>query len=112
MRFFVPNLKDDTKADQVWEELRKGVSRDDAKEWQATHRRVFRIWCRHNARSWVAEVGKGHPEDAQEQVYAIFDTFGPCYLVCTPKRGVFAGGPYYVGKDDTDDVEDFESDSR
>ena len=110
MRFFVPNLKDESNAEKVWENLRKAVSREDAKDWQATGRRIFKIGYRHDGQSWVAEVGKPHPEDGQEVVYAIFETFGPCYLVCTTRRGV-SGGPYCVGKHDTDTVEEFDHDN-
>ncbi len=111
MRFFVPKLKDDRKAEEVWEELRKKNSNDTDKDWQATGRKIFKIWYRHNAQSFIAEVGKTHPEDHQEEIYAIFEAFGPCYLVCTTKRGVFGGGRYYIGKNDTVSVEYFDNEN-
>jgi hypothetical protein len=111
MRFFIPNLKDDSKANEVWEQVRRWVSNNEDKNWQATDRRIFRIQYRHDGQSWIAEVGRPHPEDGREQVYAIFDTFGRCYYVCTENRGVLRGGPYLIGKGDADSVEDFASES-
>jgi hypothetical protein len=106
MKFFVPNVKYESKTEEAWQRLRQLASREGDDNWSPNERRIFKICYRHNAQSWVAEVGKPHPENRQAEVYASFDTPGPCYIVCTYCQGVFRGP--FVGKGDTTSVEDFE----
>ncbi len=107
MKFFVPYAKPGSD-EEAWQAIRKNMADRLGK---TTDRRIFRLWYTHNGRAIVAEVGKDHAEE-RETVFAIFDTVGPCYLVCTTNRGAMQGGPLLVGRPETESVEEFNNEGE
>jgi hypothetical protein len=99
MRFHIPSVKDDTKAEEVYEAIRKFAV--ETTGWDVTDRRIFSIHYRHEGKEYHAEVGKPETRGG-EVVEAILES--NAYLVCTANRGVLRGMPILVGKNEIHNI--------
>jgi len=98
-RFFIPFADDVEEAERIYAAVRENMTRQG---FHLLDRRIERVTYlqdgeRHDSVVGQVEQGTG------EEVTAIFglSTSSPRFLVCTARRGVFAGGPIVVGGDDT-----------
>ena len=104
MKFFVPATVDDVEAQVVWDATRRFA--EDSLGWVVSERRIFSIGFQHEGKSYHAEVGKPDPH-VGETVIAILESNS--YLVCTQNRGVVKGMPILVGRDDQNEVTEFQA---
>ena len=93
MKFFIPDAKDESDAEQVYERTKKIAG--ETLGWPVSERRIQSITFRDKQQTVQAEVGKTDPITG-EIVMAILDS--TAFLVCTPNRGVLRGIPVLVGK--------------
>ena len=103
MRFFVPAVKDETQAEEVWVSIKKFA--EESLRWKISERRIFSIAYQHQDKDYHVEVGKPDPRN-NELVIAILKS--NTYLVCTPNRGVVRGIPILVGQDKVERTTDFQ----
>ncbi len=104
MRFFVPEAKDDTQAQAVWEATKKFA--EENLRCQVSERRIFSIAYHHHDADYYVEIGKPDPRTG-ELVLVILES-NP-YLICTPNRGVLRGVPILVGQDKVERILDFQN---
>lgn len=103
MRFFVPDVNDGKKAEEIYVAIIKFA--EDSLGWKISNRRIFNITYEYKGKEYHAEVGK-ISRRVSETITAILDS--EAYLICTPNRGVERGAPILVGKSETITVVDFE----
>ena len=103
MRFFVPAVKDETQAEEVWVSIKKFA--EEMLGWEISERRIFSIAYQHQDKDYHVEVGKPDSRN-NELVIAILES--KTYLVCTPNRGVVRGIPILVGQDKVERTTDFQ----
>ena len=103
MKFFIPGTKDNQKAQEVFEGIKKFAQ--ETTGWQITNRKIFKIQYYHNNREYIVEVGK-LDKITKEIVMVILES--NAFLLCTPNRGVLRGSPIYIGTNEVDSIEDFE----
>ena len=104
MRFFVPEAKDDTQAQAVWEATKRFA--EENLKCQISERRIFSITYHRHGEDYYVEVGKPDPRTG-EPVLVILES-NP-YLICTPNRGVLRGIPILVGHDTIERILDFQN---
>ncbi len=107
MRFFVPETKNETEAQTVWEATKKFA--EETLRWEVSERCIFSIAYQHDGKDYYAEVGKPDPRIG-ELVLVILES--DTYLVCTPNRGVLRGMPILVGRNEARKITDFLEYSR
>ena len=103
MKFFIPTVQDDRKAEDVYQAIVKFAKYTMG--WEISNRRIRSIAFRDKGKLVRAIVGEADPAEG-ESVIAILDS--NTYLVCTSNRGVVKGMPIMVGKYEVFDSEDFE----
>ena len=106
MKFFIPEAENETEALSVWKATRKFA--EETLGWEVSERRIFSIAYRHNGKDYYAEVGKPDPR-IRELVLVILES--DTYLVCTANRGVLRGMPILVGRDEAEQIRDFQEHS-
>jgi hypothetical protein len=104
MKFFMPGVKDDKTAENLYSGIRKFVFQKI--DFELTDRRFFSLDYLHDGKHYVAQVGQ-HSSMTGEMVVAIFES-NDLYLVCTPTRCVFRGEPILVGKHAVTSITDFD----
>lgn len=105
MKFFIPDLKDESKTEEVYAMVKKAASAAVG-GWHVTDRRIFSLDYRHEGKDYYAEVGRVHGR-AGEMVMMILEA-GTVYLIVTPRRGILGALPIMVGKDEARKVIDFD----
>ena len=101
-KFFIPKVKDDAQAQEVWESVKKFA--EETLDWDVSDRRIFSIAYQKRGEDYYVEVGKPDPRN-KELVVAIFESI--TYLVCTPTRGVLHGIPLLIAESELTDITDF-----
>ena len=104
MRFLVPEAKDDTQVQAVWEATKKFA--EENLKCQISERRIFGIAYHDHGEGYYAEVGRPDPRTG-ELVLVILES-NP-YLICTPSRGVLRDIPILVGQDKVERILDFQN---
>jgi hypothetical protein len=106
MKFFIPAENDATKAEALYDSIRKFST--DQMGAKLSARRIYSVAGTHNGKRFTATVW-GTFERLGELVIAILlDESRDLYFICTPNRGVLRGEPYLSGSNEIDHVEDFE----
>lgn len=95
---------DDTEAQVVWDATKRFA--EDSLGWVVSDRRIFSIGYQHEGSQYHAEVGKPDPRIG-EIVIAILESNS--YLVCTQNRGVVRGMPILVGREQENEVTEFQA---
>ena len=101
-KFFVPKVKDDIQAQEVWKSVKKFAEK--TLDWEVSERRIFSIAYQKRGKTHYVEVGKPAPLNG-EPVIAILESI--TYLVCTPNRGVLRGMPILIGESELAEIIDF-----
>jgi len=94
MKFFIPYATIKEEEQQVLAAIVNLAKQNTG--WVIKDKYIFRFSYVHNGQSHEAEVGQVSTFN-KEPVIAILES-DPCFLVCTPNRGVMGGEPIYVGK--------------
>lgn len=105
MKFFVPATSDPTKAEEVYEAIRKF----NAEQMGAvlSPRRIYRLRGKHDGKPFIATVGEPFEFLAEIVVAILLDTKRDLYFICTLNRGVARGIPYLSGGHEIETLEDF-----
>ena len=102
MKFFLPDVKSDTEAEQIYTDIKSLVKSTSG--FEATDRRIYRIKYSYRDKIHEDIVGQFHfKKSMKELVVAILES--NAYLICTPSR---SGWPFIVGQEDIISIEDFE----
>jgi len=108
MKFFIPAENDVTKAEAVYDSIRKFNT--DQMGAKLSARRIYSVAGIHNGKRFTARVGEAF-ESLREPVIAILlDESRDLFYICTQNRGVLRGMPYLSGSGEIDYAEDFEAD--
>ncbi len=107
--FFIPNIDDSTKAEDLFAKVRKF----NEEEMDATlaERRFYQIDYTHGGKHYVATVGEPEQRGGETVVCILLDTKRSCYFVCTPNRGFLRGQPILVGAHEINSVQEFDATS-
>jgi len=105
MKFFIPNIADEARAEEIYQSIVSFAK--ETLRWDIGDRKVFKIafFDIEDKKDHVVEVGKRNDING-EVVIAILDSI--TYLVCTLNRGVKKGMPMLVGKKEVYAEEGFE----
>jgi len=103
VKFFIPHAKDKKQAEKVLQGIIKFAKQEIG--WNITNRRIFSLSYTHEGKKYHSEVGK-LDDLVNEEVIAILES--TTYFVCTPNRGVIRGMPVLVGKEEAEEIIDFE----
>src|SRR5690242_12331328 len=93
MRFFIPAVTDETKAEEVYPAIQKHLADGVGADWSANRFQELRY--RHEGKERTARVGDLHY--GETVVAILYDRSRDLYHVCTPNRGVIRGGSILVG---------------
>lgn len=104
MKFFIPDLKDSNKEQELYEIIKKFAK--ETTGWDIKDRKIYYMKWRHGREDCEARVGETQMQQG-ELVMAILEST-VTFLVCTPNRGVFRGMPLLVGREEVECIEDFE----
>ncbi|CCF84889.1 hypothetical protein [Nitrolancea hollandica] len=107
MKFFLPGVTDQEKAEQLYADIKRRAQGLDISD-----KRIFRLIYQDEGKDWVAEVGRielveGRELRYGEVVIAILDAT-VTYLICTPNLGILRDKPIMVPKNAVTSVEYFE----
>ncbi len=107
MKFFLPGVTDQEKAEQLYADIKQRAQGLDISD-----KRIFRLIYQDEGKDWVAEVGRielveGRELRYGEVVIAILDA-KVTYLICTPNLGILRDKPIMVPKNAVKSVEYFE----
>jgi hypothetical protein len=106
MKFFIPNAKDKEQEQEVYEGIRKSLSREIGAEF--SDRKVFSLAYHHDGKGRSAEVGKIHYLDIGPVIAILYEVNRRVYHVCTQNRGVERGISILVRPDEVEEVIDFD----
>ena len=96
MEFFIPNSKNTETSEKVYKAL---IESNNA---IITKKRIYKIIFDDKGKRMTAQVGKQidkHYKEENQTVIAIVETES-LYCICTSSRGIVAGVPIYIGKNE------------
>ncbi len=94
MRFFIPNVTDNTQAEAIYQAIQTFIQAPPQKQ------RIQRIEWMHEGIHCQTQVGEKLPNlfHTQDVTLAIFDCDDDLVKICSPTRGTMHTPPIYVDK--------------
>jgi len=104
MKFFIPNAADEKQALKTYGSIKKFTSYTTG--WDINDRLIYGIKYRHDGKDYEVRVGEQEEVEGNEVIAILESRLN--YFICSQYRGVEAGHPIMIDRNEVKEIVDFE----
>ena len=104
MKLFIPNAADEKQALKTYGDIKKFASHTTG--WDINDRQIYGVKYRHDGKDYEAWVGEKEKVEGNEVIAILESRLN--YFICSQYRGVEAGHPIMIDRNEVKEIVDFE----